>query len=197
VLNGPDYFPSTPQEGPYLAQAFKSSPEFGENNVELLYLLGIASAKQSIKLETAYFVPESQIRAALIAASQRGVKVEILVPGKHTDKPSVRGASKSHWRELLAAGIKIYEYEPTMLHVKLMVIDGVFTSVGSANCDDRSTRLNEEANLNVLSYSFAREQTHLFEADKKRAKVISLNAEKKEKCNALSNQAYGLASPEL
>ena len=102
----------------------------------------------------------------LVAAQRRGVRVEIIVPGRHTDATVVRNASRSRWGALLDAGVRIYEYEPTMYHTKVMVVDDVWTSVGSTNFDNRSFRLNDEANLNILDPDFARGQAVQFESDK-------------------------------
>ena len=155
VLHGPEYFPPLPPTGPYLAQAFKSSPRQGDIDMHLMYLLAIASAQKTLRIENAYFLPDDKTREALIAAARRGVKVEIVTPGKHIDQKLVRISSKRHWSTLLKAGMKIYEYEPTMLHVKLLIVDDIFVSVGSGNFDNRSIRLNDEANLNVLDRGFA------------------------------------------
>jgi cardiolipin synthase len=95
--------------------------------------------------------------------------VEIIVPGKLINKKLVLAASKRHWPELIKAGIKIYEYQPTMVHVKLIVVDDTFVSVGSGNFDNRSIQLNDEANLDVLDRDFAAQQTQLFELDKKQS----------------------------
>jgi cardiolipin synthase len=111
----------------------------------------------------------------LVNAARRGVKVEIIVPGKLINKKIVRAASKRHWPELIKAGIKIYEYQPTMVHVKLIVVDDTFVSVGSGNFDNRSIQLNDEANLDVLDRDFAAQQTRLFEMDKKQSHEITLD----------------------
>lgn len=175
VLHGPDYFPPLSPTGSILAQAFKSSPRQGDRDMQLMYLLAIASARQTLRIENAYFLPEDEQRDELIAAARRGVRVEILVPGKHTDQPLVRVASRRLWPGMIAAGIKFYEYQPTMVHVKLMIVDDIFVSLGSANFDNRSIRLNDEANLNVLDHNFAVAQTRLFNADKRRSREITLD----------------------
>jgi len=122
------------------------------------------------------------------------VKVEIIAPGRLIDQKLVRAASKRHWPELIKAGIKIYEYQPTMVHVKLIVVDDTFVSVGSGNFDNRSIQLNDEANLDVLDRDFAAQQTGLFEIDKKQFHEMKL-----DKTGGLHplQQAAGLASPQL
>jgi cardiolipin synthase len=125
------------------------------------------------------------------------VKIEIIVPGKKIDQKLVRAASKRHWPELLNAGIKIYEYEPTMVHVKLIVVDDVFASVGSGNFDNRSIRLNDEANLDVLDRQFAAEQTRFFEMDKRQSHEVTLEELRGLHFANPFDQVAGLLSPQL
>lgn len=195
VLHGADYFPSLSPTGPYLAQAIHSGAH--NENLDLMYLLAIAAAKQTLRIENAYFLPDELMRKELIEAAERGVKVEIVVPGKNIDQKLVRLASRRHWPELIRAGVRIFEYEPTMVHVKLMVVDDVFVSVGSGNFDNRSIRLNDEANLDVLDPTFAAQQTRLFESDKNHSRRATL-----DKTGGLIfahpiEQAAGLVSPQL
>jgi len=197
VLHGPEYFPPLAATGPYTAQAFKSSPRQGDMDIQLMYLLAIASAQRSLLIENAYFLPDDLMRKELVAAAKRGAKVEIVVPGEHIDQKTVRAASRKHWPELLKAGIKIYEYQPAMVHVKLMVVDGAFVSVGSGNLDLRSIRLNDEANMNVLNRSFASQQARLFEMDKRRSREITLNETGKLGFAHPLEQAASVAAPEL
>jgi cardiolipin synthase len=138
--------------------------------MHLMYLMSIASATRTIDLEASYFVPDELISKALIAARKRGVKVRVLLPGKHIDSETVRIASKREWGPLLQAGIEIHVYQPTMLHVKLLVVDEYMVSVGSTNFDIRSFRLNDEASLNVYHRGFAQQMTAVFENDLKAAK---------------------------
>ena len=173
VLHGADYFPPLASTGPFLAQALRSSP--GNANLDLMYLLAIASAQETLRIENPYFLPDDLTRKELVNAARRGVKVEIIVPGKFINQKIVRAASKRHWPELIKAGIKIYEYQPTMVHVKLIVVDDTFVSVGSGNFDNRSIQLNDEANLDVLDRDFAAQQTRLFEMDKKQSHEMTLD----------------------
>jgi cardiolipin synthase len=197
VLHGPEYFPPLAEAGPYLAQGFKSSPRQGDNNIHLMYLLAIASAQKTLRIENAYFLPDDLTRKELVAAAKRGVKVEVVMPGPHIDQKLVRAASRRHWPELIKAGIKLYEYQPTMVHVKLMIVDDTFVSVGSGNFDDRSVRLNDEANLDVLNRSFAATQTRLFEMDKRQSRELTLNDAGKLNLVNPIQQAATVASPEL
>jgi len=176
VLHGEDYFPALEPAGHHLAQVFQSSPREGSESVEVMYLLSIAAARKHIRLSAAYFVPDKISIEALVQARKRGVEVEIILPGAKTDVIVVRRASRSSWGRLLAAGVKIYEYQPAMYHCKVMVVDDVWVSVGSANFDNRSFRLNDEANLNVYSREFAAEQIRTFEADKRLSLPVSYQA---------------------
>jgi cardiolipin synthase len=175
VLDGPDYFPPLKQEGPSAAQMFSSSPTGGSESMHLMYLLAITAARRSIDLSSAYFVPDELTVRALVAAAQRGVQVRIITPGPIIDSDVVRAASRERWGDLLKAGIRIAEYQPTMYHVKALVVDSLLVSVGSTNFDNRSFSLNDEANLNVLDAAFAREQEAVFTADWRQAREITLN----------------------
>jgi cardiolipin synthase len=173
VLHGDDYFPALAAAGPHRCQMFKSAPHEGSDSARLMFLFSIAAARRSICLENAYFVPDDLTARTLVEASQRGVQVEILVPGPRIDKQFVRDASRSRWGSLLQAGVRFFEFQPTMLHCKLLIVDGAWVSVGSANFDNRSFRLNDEANLNVLDENFGREQMEVFAADKQRSREIT------------------------
>ncbi len=176
LLHGEDYFPDLETAGNVSAQVFKSSFGEGSESTRLMYLLSIASAEKSILLSSSYFVPDSSAIEAFVAAKRRGVRVEIITPGEHIDADIVRRASRGLWGELLEAGVEIYEYEPTMFHVKVLVVDGLWTSVGSTNFDSRSFSMNDEANLNVLDADFAAEQERIFEEDKLHSRRITLEA---------------------
>ena len=173
VLLGEDYFPELRPAGPHRCQMFKSSPMEGSESARLMYLLSITAAERSIKVGNAYFVPDDLTTETLVAAVDRGVSVQVLVPGQHTDSGMVRGASRHRWGRLLRHGVRIFEFEPTMYHCKLMIIDDLWTSVGSANFDNRSFRLNDEANLNVMNREFAAEAAREFEEDKRRGREVT------------------------
>lgn len=174
VLDGEAYFPSLKHEGDAAAQMFSSSITGGSESMHLMYLLAITAARHSIHLSNAYFVPDELAVKALVAAARRGVDVRIITPGKIIDSDVVRAASREQWGKLLAAGIKMAEYQPTMYHVKSLVVDSLLVSVGSTNFDSRSFSLNDEANLNVLDAGFARQQEAIFEDDWRHARPISL-----------------------
>ena len=176
VLHGDDYFPALEPAGQQWAQVFQSSSEGGSESMHLMYLLSIASARRSIDLAMAYFVPDDLALGALEAALARGVRVRIIMPGPSTEASLVRRASHALWGRILEAGAEMYEFQPTMYHCKVMVVDGEWVSVGSTNFDSRSFRLNDEANLNVLDRGFAARQVRDFEADLARSRRITLEA---------------------
>ena len=174
VLHGNDYFPLLSTAGPYKAQTFKSSQRGGTESARLMYLMSISAASKTMRLANAYFVPDKLAIDTFLEAARRGVKIEIIVPGRHIDQQVVRQASHNKWPQLLSAGIRIYEYQPTMFHCKYMIVDDRWASVGSSNFDPRSFRLNAEANLNVLDSNFAAKQIEIFEQDKARSREITL-----------------------
>jgi cardiolipin synthase len=174
VLDGLGYFPPVPSQGRSLAQTFRSSPTDGSESIRLMYLLAIASADRSVLIANSYFVPDNLSVTMLVEARRRGVDIEIIVPGPVLDAQVVRRASRSMWGPLLEAGVRIYEYQPTMYHTKVMVVDDLWVSVGSTNLDDRSFRLNDEANLNVIDADFGREQARVFAQDRARSKRVTL-----------------------
>ncbi len=173
VLDGPHYFPALSARGEHAAQMFSSSPQGGSESMLLMYLMSITAARDSIDLSSSYFVPDDLTIRALVAAAKRGVKVRIITPGKYIDSDLVRAASRARWGPLLEAGIQIAEYQPTMFHVKALVVDNLMVSVGSTNFDNRSFSLNDEANLNILDAAFAREQVAIFNDDWRHARPIT------------------------
>jgi len=173
VLHGPSYYPDLSKRGDMDAQVFLSSPSGGSESMHLMYLMSIAAASRSIDLAAAYFVPDELTQRALLEARKRGVRVRILVPGEHIDSDAVRLASKAQWGPLLQQGVELHEYRPTMMHVKLLIVDRHLVSVGSTNFDSRSFQLNDEASLNVYESGFADEMTRVFEHDLSQAKAYT------------------------
>ena len=173
VLHGSIYFPPLQAAGNSRAQIFSSSPTGGSESMHLMYLMAITAAKHDIQISASYFVPDDLTRKALVDARKRGVRLQIILPGKNMDADTVRSSSRGMWGELLKAGAEISEYQPTMYHCKVMIVDGLLVSVGSTNFDDRSFQLNDEANLNIYDADFARAQVAIFERDLKSAKRIT------------------------
>lgn len=174
VHQSEEYFPEIERRGNAWAQMFKSSSREGSSSVHIMYLLAIHAAKKSIFIENAYFVPDETTIRALVDARKRGVGVTIIVPSSLTDSNVVRLASREQWGPLLAAGVEIYEYQRAMFHCKVLVVDSLFVSVGSTNFDERSFRLNDEANLNVLDSELAKNELRKFSQDISRSHRILL-----------------------
>ena len=174
VLHGRPYFPPLQPTGSQRAQVFISSPGGGGESVQLMYLLSIGAATRSIRLSMSYFVPDDVAVESFVQALERGVKVQLILPGEHIDAEVVRRASRATWGRLLQAGAEIYEYQPTMFHCKVMIVDDLWVSVGSTNFDNRSFAVNDEANLNVYDAAFAQRQSTVFDEDLKGSRRISL-----------------------
>jgi cardiolipin synthase len=165
VLHGESYFPPLSEVGTQEMHLFMSSVAGGSESMRLMYLAAITAAEHTIDMEAAYFVPDDLMREELLKARGRGVRIRVLVPGKHIDSETVRIASRRAWGPLLDAGIEIYEYQPTMLHCKMLIFDQYMVSIGSTNFDARSFELNDEASLNVYDPEFAAQMTTVFERD--------------------------------
>ena len=173
LLTGLDYFPQVPPRGDCLTQVLKSSPSEGSSAAKLMYIVSIVSATRSIYISSAYFVPDKDTIRALEGAVRRGVDVRVIVPGEFTDVPIARQAGRWHYEMLLRRGIRIFEYQPTMMHAKTMVVDGVWTTVGSSNFDDRSFRLNDEVNVNIFNDGVAATMEKMFFEDLARSEEIT------------------------
>jgi cardiolipin synthase len=165
LLIGPKYFPGLSPVGNVLASVIPSSPRPASSSSQTLYSVAIAAAEQSISLANSYFVPNDASVALLVEASRRGVNVRIIIPGPINDVPATKASGRAKFGELLRAGAKIYEYQPTMMHAKTMIVDGIFSTVGSTNFDNRSFRYNDEIDLAVYNEDIARELEASFEAD--------------------------------
>jgi len=153
----------------------RSSPTGGSNDLKRLYLLAIASARRTLDITTPYFVTDESSEWAFREAINRGVRVRILLESKETDALPVKYASRDAYDRLLSAGIEIYEYQPTMMHTKVLVVDGIWSMFGSANFDNRSLELNDELNVAVTSRDLAARLLVDFEQDLRASSRIDLN----------------------
>jgi len=172
VLDGPRHFPVALEVGDLKAQAVASSRTSQLSMAKLHYYMPMQAARDYIWIENAYFLPDRDFRVALCAAAQRGVDVRIVVPGKFIDIKPVRYAARGQYEEMLEAGIKIYEFQPTMLHSKVMVVDGIWSSIGSMNFTSRSMKANAEANVAIYDPVFADSVRAVIEADIGRSEPI-------------------------
>jgi cardiolipin synthase len=181
LLLGEEHFPPAEQaETPPGAEGLSrhvtviSSPAEGSHPLRVFYWTSLACARESLYLTTAYFVPDRDIRRALMERARAGVDVRLLLPSKLTDVKIVRLAGHFYFRRLLEAGVRIYEYQTTMMHTKALVIDGTWSIVGSANMDIRSKELNQEAVIGIADRGFASQLTDTFFADLAESREIRL-----------------------
>ena len=175
LLHGEAYFPKLESAGDEKCQVFKSSAGEGSDSARLMLLVSIAAARKTIRIANAYFIPDELCMQTLLEALQRGVRIEIITPGPDTDAQLVRAVSKMRWPPLLKGGARFYEYQPGRFHCKYLLVDDMWASVGSANLDNRSLSLNEEANLNVLDTKFVTAHARIFDEDKSHSREITLD----------------------
>ena len=172
----PDLLPHDDEPtGPARSIVVWSGPEGGASAMKLLYLLAIASARRTLDIESPYFVMDESTQWSLEDARRRGVKVRMVVEGDITDAKPVKFASRASYEHLLERGIALHEYQPSMMHAKVMVVDGVLSVFGSANFDNRSLELNDELNLAVFDPMLAARLTSDFERDIARSKKLQLD----------------------
>ena len=177
-LDGPGDLPMTPSGGGEgrgaepCAIGVVSSPADSAQPIRMLFWLSFCNARRRLWLCNSYFIPDENIRAVVKDRARAGVDVRILVPGDHTDAVPVQAAGRAFYEELLEAGVRIYEFQPSMMHAKTAVVDGVWSVVGSANLDERSMELNEENVIAVEDAAFARSVEEGLERDFARSKEI-------------------------
>jgi cardiolipin synthase len=176
LLTGDQFFPPAAARavGTTSAGLLFAMPTTGSTNAERFMALSIASARKRLWVANSYFVPDDDFRNLLKDAARRGVDVRILTTGDKTDIKSTRLAGRARYEELLAVGVKIYEYQPTMMHAKTFVIDGLWSTVGSLNFDNRSLAFNNETNLAVLDSAFASAMERMYLEDLKFSQEITL-----------------------
>jgi len=162
------------EEGVALAGLLFAAPTIGSTEAERFLALSIAAARTSIHVTNSYFAPEVPFVELLAAAAKRGVDVRLIVGGTGTDVRAARFAGRARYEELLRAGVRIYEWESSTLHAKSFVIDGIWSSVGTMNFDNRSLVLNDEVVLMVLDRAFGRKMESVFTADLEHASEVEL-----------------------
>jgi len=171
VMDPPALVPPTAQDA---AMVLRSSPAGGSNDLKRLYLLSIAAARRTLDISSPYFIIDESSDYSLTAAAKRGVRIRVLVEGDLTDAKPVKYAGRAYYEHLLEQGIEIYEYQPTMMHVKAMVADGAWSMFGSANFDNRSLELNDEMNVAVRDPALAARFERDFAQDLTRARKLDL-----------------------
>jgi cardiolipin synthase len=175
VLGGEAYFPGVLEPtGEVYAQVVKSSPTGGSSAMYTTFLLALTGAKRSVLITNPYFVLDDRMREALLQARARGVRVQVLVPGA-IDHNIVRQASRRQFGDMLKAGIEIYEYRAALLHAKTIVIDGVWSTVGSTNLDNRSFALNDELNVVLYGMKVSQQLEKVFREDLAHSRPVSYN----------------------
>lgn len=174
ILQGEAFYPPLEEVGAMPAQFISSSHGGTTANIQLVLLMALAAGEHKIRIGTPYFVPDDITLAQLIAARRRGVEIEILVPGDNIGLNFVRHASRYFWGDLLAEGIRIFEYQPALYHVKLVSVDDLWVMIGSSNIDERSFRHDQEGNLIVVDEDFAALQNAIFEHDRAQAHEVTL-----------------------
>jgi cardiolipin synthase len=175
VIAGPRFFPRLDRGDGPCSLSVVSSPSDALQPVRLLFWLSFINARRRLWICNSYFIPDRRLRAAVVERSRAGVDVRVLVPGNHTDAVPVQAAGRSYYEELLAAGVRIFEYQPAMMHAKTVVVDGSWSVVGSANLDERSMELNEENVLGIADRDFARSIEAGVTADLQRSREIHLD----------------------
>jgi cardiolipin synthase len=174
LLIEPEYFGSIQSEGQRPVLVVDSSPSSGESTrARMLYQTLMASARQSLDITTPYFLPDKGVRSELIRALKRGVRVRIIAPGKNSDHVLTRRSSRRLYGSLLKAGAEVYEYQPTMIHTKSLVVDGLWSVVGSTNFDHRSFGINDEVNVATCDTALAERLCQDFAQDLALSRLIT------------------------
>lgn len=172
---GAGCFPEQPRTGNVAVHVVSSSTKSRDSSVALFYMMAIASARHEVIIQNPYFIPHHHIRQLLVDKARAGVKIRLMLPGECTDSKSVRFASQRVYLQLLKAGVDVYEFQPTMMHQKVIVIDGVWTHIGSTNFDLRSLVLNAEIGVGILDKKVAQDVCDAFSEDLKRSRHIRLD----------------------
>jgi cardiolipin synthase len=185
ILVGEKFYPTLPVPADPVAEpvlmhmGVASAPSSESHPLRVVFIQTFLSAQKSLYITTPYFVPDQVVREAVAKRARSGVDVRILLPDEHTDAKPIRHTTHSYLQDLLEAGVRVYEYQPTMMHTKHVVVDGRWSVVGSANMDIRSKELNEENVLGILDAGFARELEKTFFADLEKSTEIRLQEWKK------------------
>jgi cardiolipin synthase len=170
----PDCFPPSEKRGPAMAHVVTSQAGDVHSSVALLYMLAIGSARREIIIQNPYFTPGPVMPGLLIKMARRGVDVHLMVPGEYTDSPFVRRAGQRLYRGLLEGGVRLYEFTPTLMHQKIVIIDGIWSHIGSTNFDARSLALNAEIGVGLLDEQVAATLRAAFEDDLQRSRELTL-----------------------
>jgi Phosphatidylserine/phosphatidylglycerophosphate/cardiolipin synthases and related enzymes len=193
LITGDVFFPELPPSdgSACLAALFHSAPTIGSTPAARFVALTIAGAHERLYITNSYFVPDEDLVDILVHAARRGVDVRVLTAGAKTDVKITRWAGRGRYHQLLKGGVRIYEYQPTMMHAKTLVADGLWTSVGTMNFDNRSMVFNDESNLLVLDRTVGSKMDTLFHADLRSSREVKM--EEFEKRGLLAKGAERMA----
>lgn len=191
------YYPNSESQGSGVVQVLESGPDSSFRSLHKTTFLAVSSARRSIMMTTPYFIPDPAIKVALTVAAMRGVSVQLILPAK-TDAPLVQLAARSFYEDLLKAGVKIYEFQPRVLHAKLLVVDDKWTMLGSGNMDIRSFRLNFELNLMIMDTQLAETCRQTLEEDIQESQLVTWELyEQRPLIKRLAENSCRLLSPIL
>lgn len=179
VLSGPDMLPQLERAGPVTVVPLLGTPRGSISRISFTYWLSLHAARTTVNITTPYFVPDRSLKQVLMDAARRGVDVTLLLPNEHNDRRIIRWAAQSFYPELIECGVRIFEYQPTMIHVKRVTVDGTWGIIGSANFDNRSFNLNYEIALAISDADFVGELDRCLEEDLERAREITLDEAKR------------------
>lgn len=191
VIAGPRFFPTFQREPGPCGLSVVSSPSDAMQPIRLLFWVSFINAQKRLWICNSYFIPDERLRGAVIERAKSGVDVRILVPGNHTDALPVQAAGRSYYEELLSAGVRIFEFQPAMMHAKTTVVDGAWSIVGSANLDERSMELNEENVLGIADRDFAQAIERGVTADLAQSREILLEEWRKRSILQRSMERLG------
>jgi cardiolipin synthase len=179
VLSGPEMLPPLEREGPVTVVPLLGTPRGSISRISFAYWLSLHAARTTVNITTPYFVPDRPLKKVMMATARRGVDVTLLVPNENNDRRIVRWAAQSFYPELIECGVRIFEYQPTMVHVKRVTVDGTWAVIGSANFDNRSFNLNYEIALAISDAEFVGALDRCLERDLERAREITLDEAKR------------------
>ncbi len=193
LLTGDAYFPRIQCDRPLVSMVVNSTPTIGgSTRARILFQLLLASARRSISITTPYFLPDKNLMQQLCRAVERGLRVKVLVPGRKSDHMVTRSTSRASYGELLKAGAEVYEYQPSMIHAKILCIDDLWVVVGSTNLDNRSFGINDEVNLAIRDAAVAARFARDMALDLEQSRRISLDEWKHRPVTERATELMGL-----
>jgi len=194
VIFGDEYFPDLKEAGKAKAMVINSSPSAGgSTRARILFQALVSASRSSVRINSPYFLPDFSMLRELVRAAGRGVSIEIIVPGKKSDHALTRSSSRRLYGKLLEAGVQIYEYQPGMIHAKVMVVDGLWSVTGSTNFDNRSFGINDEVNLAACDQQLASDLIHDFVADIAVSRKVTLQEWRRRSVMEKLHEAVGWA----